>query len=905
MKIETKSLLEIGEVFAERYEIIKFLGKGGQGEVYKVLDLQSNTKEVLKILTDIESQSSFKKEIAALKSLNNEGIVRIYDGDISSEKPYYTMEYLEGLPLHILIANYSLSYEEIETIIVKLLQALKYLHETGKKLHRDIKPSNVFVVFREKEGTECLSEIEISRVVLIDFGTIRNINVAEETLTKDSSFVRGTYRYMAPEQIDGKECSPATDIYAVGEILYEMVFKKPLFDSETLTGLISQKRSPANFLDGLNTKNPKKSKAAKSNFKKFILKATEPDPKNRFQNAEEALKFLEKPPLFYFSGKAKKEIAAVFIFVLLFFSISFIYINIKHSALESINKKDNQILALDAKNNVLWKKAFPAEITSCEVLKNPTPKIEREVVVTTGLGDNPQKTGGIYLIKENGETIWEYEMGKREWVEGCGNLFISHLASVVDVDKDGEKELIFTSYNFPWYPTLILVLRPSGEVYGNLWSCGAIQNLTPFEYQGKTHFVTIASNNKLRTQTLFWFDASKPFLYNTFGWTAMQNPFLIRRVHDPSVPLPTTSSQTLENVFYPNTSIFMPTWNSKENLLVKYNDTTPCFCVKNKDGKEVELGLNGYPLNEEYSSKDLSLTNAFLYKIDNSFVNFLDNDEETAFKNLSLLENELPDIPILKSWYYKFSGLKFKEKGNLEEAQQRFVKALQFFPEDKTPYVYLSEIYMIKNEIEEAEKCIDNFKSDSAKYLTEYGNAYIFYPIYLALLKEDYVKAEKLFRGDISKEREALSAYDCNLNYTISLFMGRKPFDEFLLYNDIVAQDPSYWFWRIANETLIQNNALDLSVKRVRRDVLEKEDIGVFLLDLSNGKISEETLLQIKKKSNFDIEYKLYYPVCCLLCARHFQQKGDLPAAKKYAKEILNSKGIGYLKQSAQKILKS
>ncbi|MCX7831173.1 MAG: protein kinase, partial [Acidobacteria bacterium] len=147
---EKKYFLKIGDIFAERYEIKRILGKGGQGEVYEVLDLQSNTREVLKILTDIENHNSFRKEIAALKTLNHEGIVRIYDGDISSEKPYYTMEYLEGLPLNQFI-QYCNNIKDIETIVIKLLEAIKYLHETGNKLPRDIKSSNIFVVFREKE----------------------------------------------------------------------------------------------------------------------------------------------------------------------------------------------------------------------------------------------------------------------------------------------------------------------------------------------------------------------------------------------------------------------------------------------------------------------------------------------------------------------------------------------------------------------------------------------------------------------------------------------------------------------------------------------------------------------------------------------------------------------------------
>lgn len=904
MKIEIEPSLKIGDVFAERYEIKRVLGKGGQGEVYEVLDLQSNTSEVLKILTDIEGQNSFKKEIAALKALNNEGIVRIYDGDISSEKPYYTMEYLDGLPLNQLIANYSLSNQDIETIIVKLLQALKYLHETGKKLHRDIKPSNVFVVFKRKEENECFSEIEISRVVLIDFGTIRNINVADETLTKDSSVVRGTYKYMAPEQIDGKECVPATDIYAIGEILYEMVFKKPLYDSETLTGLISQKNSSADSLFTVNSKNSKTQKGGNSNFKKFILKATEPNPKNRFQSAEEAINFLRKPPIFYLTKKAKKNILILALFFIFLFLTYLIFTKNEKRRVESVNVQGSQISALDEENNVLWKKEFPAIIKSYQIVKNPTPKIEREIIVTTGLGKDLKRSGGIYLIKENGETLWEYEMGNCEWVEGCGNSYISILAYVLDIDKDGEKEYLFTSYNEPWFATLVLALKPNGEVFGYLWSCGIVHQIKPFEYKGKTHFAAVSSNNRLRTQTFFLFDASKPFVISTFGWGGGHNPFTERWISDPILPISKNTNYQNREESYPITAIFTPNFDFKKEFNVEYKNGEPIFSFKDRDGKTEKLGIGGYPLELELKQEEVEVTNTFLHKLDQLFEKKTNEDNKSVSKLLSYLENEIPNIPIFQAWFYKFSGMKFKEMGDLKKAERFFQKSIELFPEDKTPYVYLCEIYMLEDNIKNAEKCIDSFSLRSGIYITEYGSPPFAYPIYLSLLKEDFDSGCKILKLNLKTVIIDFNPYDITLNWQVSFFSGKEPLKEIPFYNEISAKDPSYWFWRIANEYLVQNVPLEVSVKKAPIEILKEEDFSQFLESLSDGVVSKELLSKIGERSNYDIDYRFYNQTCLLICSKYYENKGDRVEAEKYAKKTLQSHPIGFVKKCAQQIIR-
>jgi hypothetical protein len=205
------------EVDVSRYEIERKLGEGGAGAVYLARDRETGDRVALKKLFRMDAKSvlRLKREFRALVDIAHPNIVKLYDMGRASDSWFLTMEYLEGVDLHAYLmppTAAELAPDEIAqnhgrllSAFQQLARAVHALHQAGM-LHRDLKPSNVLVAGE--------------RVVVLDFGLVRELNGTAATVTEDGS-VAGTPAYMAPEQLRGNELSEASDWYAFGVILYE------------------------------------------------------------------------------------------------------------------------------------------------------------------------------------------------------------------------------------------------------------------------------------------------------------------------------------------------------------------------------------------------------------------------------------------------------------------------------------------------------------------------------------------------------------------------------------------------------------------------------------------------------------------------------------------------------------
>ena len=210
-----------------KFELHELIGEGAMGAVWKAYDSVIRRYVALKLLSragrTADARDRFLREARAAGALQHPNIVTIYDLGESDEQLFIAMELVDGRDLSSLIAlSEPLALERKLDIVIEVLQGLSYAHERGV-IHRDIKPSNVRVA---SDGS----------VKIMDFGIAR-LQSADAT---GSGAIIGTPTYMAPEQITNGAITPATDIFAVGCLLYELLAYRKPFEGETVHGVLYQ-----------------------------------------------------------------------------------------------------------------------------------------------------------------------------------------------------------------------------------------------------------------------------------------------------------------------------------------------------------------------------------------------------------------------------------------------------------------------------------------------------------------------------------------------------------------------------------------------------------------------------------------------------------------------------------------
>jgi serine/threonine protein kinase/Flp pilus assembly protein TadD len=213
-----------GDVVGTRYEVIRFIGKGGMGEVYEVEDRELRTRVALKTVTIFPLLSAhlitrFKREIQLARKVTHPNVCRVYDlghhshptcGDIL----FLTMELLQGNTLTAYLHQHGpMTRDQALPLIGQMVSALSAAHQLGI-IHRDFKPGNVMLI--EEAGKKL--------VKVTDFGLARSLR-PDENSTLSRAEVVGTPSYMAPEQFRG-QYGPETDVYALGLTIFEMVTSK-------------------------------------------------------------------------------------------------------------------------------------------------------------------------------------------------------------------------------------------------------------------------------------------------------------------------------------------------------------------------------------------------------------------------------------------------------------------------------------------------------------------------------------------------------------------------------------------------------------------------------------------------------------------------------------------------------
>lgn len=228
-----------GEVVGGRYRLEAVLGQGGMGWVYRARHVELDEPVVVKLIDPAWAQNTvararFRREAKALIRLHHPGVVTMHELGEHQGSLFLVMELLDGITLGDRLAQRSdpLSLAFTYSIFRQLGEVLAAVHATGV-VHRDVKPDNVMLVGGTGRGPD-----ESARAVLMDFGLAR-IEALKDVRVSDTGAALGTPAYMSPEQCSGHGLGPASDIYALGVILFEAVAGHRPFNSESVAVLLS------------------------------------------------------------------------------------------------------------------------------------------------------------------------------------------------------------------------------------------------------------------------------------------------------------------------------------------------------------------------------------------------------------------------------------------------------------------------------------------------------------------------------------------------------------------------------------------------------------------------------------------------------------------------------------------
>ncbi len=266
------------------YELLQEIARGGMGVVYKARQLSLNRVVALKmmlpsLLASATAAPRFRAEAEAAANLQHPNIVAIHEVGEHEGRLYFSMDYIEGQSLAALVRDHPLPEETAARHVKTAAEAIHYAHRQGF-LHRDLKPSNILID-------------EANQPRITDFGLAKRMD-SDSGLTITGA-VLGTPSYMSPEQAAGKgdQVGPASEVYSLGAILYELLTGRPPFQAATpldtvLLVLNSEPVSPRLLAPKLNR-----------DLETICLKCLEKEGRRRYQSAQELADDLDR----YLNGK--------------------------------------------------------------------------------------------------------------------------------------------------------------------------------------------------------------------------------------------------------------------------------------------------------------------------------------------------------------------------------------------------------------------------------------------------------------------------------------------------------------------------------------------------------------------------------------------------------------------------
>jgi serine/threonine protein kinase len=276
--------VQAGQVIAERYRLVRPIGKGAQAAVWIAEHLALGSQVAVKLMDaelveQADARERFRREATAAAQLRSAHVVHILDHGIENGQPFMVMEYLEGEDLFQRLERKGrLTLVEASVIVTQIARALARAHAAGI-VHRDLKPENVYLVPNEDE--------EVAKV--LDFGVAKFLEAGASQRRTSAGTLLGTPHYMSPEQVRGVgEIDHRSDLWSLGVIAYQLTVGDLPFESEGVGDLlikITMERIPV----------PSKAHAPlPKTFDEWFAKACHRDPDKRFQTGRELAEALAR-----------------------------------------------------------------------------------------------------------------------------------------------------------------------------------------------------------------------------------------------------------------------------------------------------------------------------------------------------------------------------------------------------------------------------------------------------------------------------------------------------------------------------------------------------------------------------------------------------------------------------------
>jgi serine/threonine protein kinase/dienelactone hydrolase len=274
---------EDGQLVGDRYRILRFIARGGMGEVYEAEDGELRERVALKVVCAemADSRASaerFRREVLLARKVTHPNVCRLFDIGVhrlpsrAGGVPFLTMELLRGVTLADELRRAGrMTEQEALPLVIQMAAALDAAHSL-EIVHRDFKSANVMLV----------ASAEGRRVVVTDFGLARSASSDKGPITATGRDF-GTPDYMAPEQVEGRAVTAATDVYALGVVVYEMVTGERPFSADTPLATALKR------LQGPPPSPRKRVPQLDRNWERVILRCLAPDPADRFSAARDVV----------------------------------------------------------------------------------------------------------------------------------------------------------------------------------------------------------------------------------------------------------------------------------------------------------------------------------------------------------------------------------------------------------------------------------------------------------------------------------------------------------------------------------------------------------------------------------------------------------------------------------------